>query len=261
MNVNDTHKVHFDDNGFVLIKDFFSVDEADTIVSYANEIEGWNEEKFKWMIYYEQNTSGEKRKARIEHFINYHDNLNTLLRNKLMPVVDYIYGEEVNLFKDKMNWKYGKGKGFKPHQDHPAWTDFAPKKYVSMALFANNTTVDNGCLQFVYGHHLNGIYDYDKDGTGEINKEYQTTMEWKHITTTPRDLLLFDSYAPHKSDENKTSDSRRIFYFTFNSKKEGDHYVDYFKRKRQELPPENERTEDTNINIQGNKYNLANPIV
>jgi len=141
-------------NGFTpasnLYYTFFSVDEADTIVSYANEIEGWNEEKFKWMIYYEQNTSGEKKKARIEHFINYHDNLNTLLRNKLMPVVDYIYGEEVNLFKDKMNWKYGEGKGFKPHQDHPAWTDFAPKKYVSMALFANNTTVDNGCL-----HHQN----------------------------------------------------------------------------------------------------------
>ena len=28
------------------------------------------------------------------------------------------------LFKDKMNWKYPKGDGFKAHQDHPAWNDF-----------------------------------------------------------------------------------------------------------------------------------------
>ena len=67
------------------------------------------------------------KKSRIEYFINYHDKLKLLLDNKLIPLVNDICGTEMCLFKDKLNWKYGGGAGFKAHQDQPAWSDFKPK--------------------------------------------------------------------------------------------------------------------------------------
>ena len=49
------YKKSFEDNGFVLLKDFFSKEESENIVRYADELQEWKEEKFKWMIYYEKN--------------------------------------------------------------------------------------------------------------------------------------------------------------------------------------------------------------
>ena len=40
----------------------------------------------------------------------------------------------MSLFKDKLNWKHPGGKGFKPHQDHPAWNDFNPDIFYSVAF-------------------------------------------------------------------------------------------------------------------------------
>ena len=196
----------------------------------------------------------------MEHFINYHTEINQLVTS-LKETIEFIYGEKLNLFKDKINWKYGGGEGFKAHQDQPAWTDFPPSRYVTLALFANNTNNDNGCLQFVNACHKNGLYEYDENGNGEIKLDNQNKMEWNYISTTPRDILLFDSYAPHRSYKNTTDKSRRIFYFTYNEEKYGDLYKKYFEKKRQELPPDIERDSDKVYNLDGNKYNLANPIV
>ena len=253
----DFYKKEYEKDGYVLIKDFFSLEEANNIIKYADDLESWKEEKYKWMIYFENNSN---KKARIENFINYHPNLKNILNDRLLPVINKIYGDNLVLFKDKLNWKYGGGGGFKAHQDQPAWDDFSPNRFVSLALFANNSTIDNGCLQFVSECHNNGIYDYDKEGSGEIKINEQHKLLWKHIESTPRDILIFDSFTPHRSDSNTTSNPRRIFYFTFNSESYGDLYSGYLKRKRELFPPDIER-ENKTINNKGNKYNLANPII
>ena len=257
MNLNNQKSLEKD--GFVLIKNYFTQEEADMVVSWANELESWPEEKGKWMIYHENN-EGAKKRARLENFLKYQPKLNDILFNRLKPLLEELVSDKVNLFKEKINWKYPGGKGFKPHQDHPAWTDFQGDKFFTMAMFANNTTKENGCLEFVKGKNKDGVLSYDKNGTGQISKEVEDTLDWRHITTTTRDLLIFDSYAPHRSDKNITDESRRIFYFTFNYNKDGDHYKSYLVRKRKEFPPDIERNENTQISGLGNKYNLANPI-
>lgn len=257
------YKKKFNENGYVLFENFFSQDEANNIIKYANEIEQWKEEKYKWMIYYENNESlsdNTKKKTRIENFINYHNEIHNLVKNQLQKLLEEITGKKMILFKDKLNWKYSNGKGFKAHQDHPAWTDFPPKKYITIGLFANHTTVENGCLQFVDGLHKKGILDYEKNNTGQISKELQEKMKWKYITTSPKDILIFDSFVPHKSDKNNTNESRRIFYFTFNYEEEGNFYDEYYKKKREVFPPDIERDNTKQYNSTGNKYNLANPI-
>ena len=63
----DIYKTTFESDGYVIIKNFFSTEEAENIVKYANELEEWDEKPYNWMIYFENN----KKKSRIENFIQY----------------------------------------------------------------------------------------------------------------------------------------------------------------------------------------------
>lgn len=249
-------------NGYVLLKNFFSKPESRYIKNWANGMNEIKEEKGKWMIYFEDSSSNKeesKQRSRIENFSNYNPHIRNFIDIRIKNFVERLVGEEVVLFKEKMNWKYPQGKGFLAHQDHPAWTDFPPSIYYTAAMFGDDSTIENGCLQFVDGFNKKEIVAYDVDGTGKLLDEDK--MVWEHVETTSRDLIVFNSFVPHRSDQNVSDVSRRIFYFTFNLKKEGDFFDKYLKKKREELPPPIERDPTKEYKIKGSKYNLANPIV
>ena len=88
----------------------------------------------------------------------------------------------------------------------------------------------------------------------------ENQLKWDYLESTPSDLLIFDSFIPHRSDKNNSQSSRSIFYFTYNKLEEGNFYNQYVENKRKYFPPENER-DGNNINIENNKYNLGNPII
>ena len=253
------HKKFWKD-GYLLLPKFFSIKEAEKIKNIADNLEKYPEEKGKWMIYYEKDTHQNKKKARIENIINYNSELKDLVENKVQPCLESVYQKKMNLFKDKMNWKKPFCKGFHAHQDQPAWSDFPPSRFVTVAFFGNRTTKQNGCLEFVSGKHNEGLFDYDMGNLGELTPEVEKKMEWENIETSCQDLLIFDSFAPHKSKSNKTDKSRRIFYFTYHDAEEGDYYEAYIKKKREEFPPDIEREEGKTYKVKGSRYNLANPI-
>jgi 2-aminoethylphosphonate dioxygenase len=272
------------DGNHILLEDHFSEDGGKRVTSWGDQIDEWLEMKEKWMIYKEIinpvspsqmpdatyakgcNKGEILMKARIENFVPYHPELEEFLNHTLKPLLESKIGKKVNLFKDKMNWKHPKGHGFGAHQDHPAWTDFPPTIYWTVAIFADTATKENGCLEF--GTPISGIeiqdrkiLSYDREGTGSLEDEEIKKLIWEYYPTTPRDVLIFNSFAPHRSGPNNTKGSRRIFYFTFNLAEQGDHYQDYVSRKRKELPPDIEREKGKEYKILGSKYNLANPIV
>ena len=74
------------------------------------------------------------------------------------------------------------------------------------------------------------------------------------------DVLIFDSFVPHKSEVNTTQNSRRIYYFTYNKKSEGEHRLDYFKKKRELFPQDVDKIPGKDYSVIGAKYNLGNPI-
>ena len=242
--------------GYLLIPNYFTGKEGDKIKKIADDLETWNEEKGKWMIYFEK----DKKKARIENIVNYHPELKELVSHRITPTLQEIYQKPMKMFKDKMNWKKAFGKGFQAHQDQPAWGDFPPSRFVSVAMFGNKSTTNNGCLEFSKGNHYQGLFSHDMNNMGELKKEVEENLEWEPIETSPRDLLIFDSYAPHRSKSNKTDKERRIFYFTYNCEEEGDYYQEYINRKRKEFPPDIEREDGKEYKIKGSRYNLANPI-
>lgn len=249
-----------DKDGFVLFKDYLSEHDGERVTRWGDEIESWREMKGKWMIYYEENGDEHiNMKSRIENFIHYHPELEEFVKHTLQPLLEITIGEKVTIFKDKMNWKQGGGKGFAPHQDHPAWTDFPPSVFYTIAIFVDDATPENGCLEFVKGHGEKVVLPYDKEGNGGLLDSDK--YEWNTVPTTSRDVLIFSSFAPHRSGVNKTDKSRRIFYFTFIPAKYGEYYDDYVEKKRELFPPPNEREEGKIYKTSGSKYNLANPIM
>lgn len=246
--------------GYLLLPKFFSVKEAESIQKIADDLDTFPEEKGKWMIYFEKDTHQTKKKARIENIVNYHPELQQLIQTRVKPCLESVYQKPMTLFKDKMNWKKAFGKGFNAHQDQPAWSDFPPSRFVTAAFFGNKSTRDNGCLEFVECQHKNGLFQYDMNNLGELTRDVEDSLDWKYIETTPQDLLLFDSFAPHRSKPNRTDKSRRIFYLTYHSADEGDFYDDYITKKREEFPPDIERVSGKSYKVKGSRYNLANPI-
>ena len=258
--LSPTYHTRFWQQGYLLFPNYFSNSEAEKIKDWSNELETWPEEKGKWMIYYEKDSQQMKKRSRIENFINYHPEMNNFIQSRVTSTLADIYQKPMTLFKDKMNWKKAYGKGFKAHQDQPAWSDFPPPRFVSVALFGDKTSENNGCLEFVPKKHLNGLYDYDLTNLGELTPEVEKDLDWEYIETSPRDLLIFDSFAPHRSKANQTNMERRIFYFTYNPMEDGDFHQKYIDKKRIEFPPDIEREKGKNYKVTCSRYNLANPI-
>ena len=249
----------YKNNGFVLLKNYLTKCEANNVVNYINQIQHWKEEHGKWMIYYEINKDNKKIKSRIENYIEYHQFFKSFTHNKINPIVNFINNNNMVLFKDKINFKEAGGKGFKAHQDFPAWSDFPPTYYSTATLFANNSNSENGCLEFSPYNYNNGLLPYDISKGGHIDEDISNNLEWQFVETTPRDVVIFDSFVPHKSGPNDSLTERRNVYLTYNMCSEGDYYNSYVSKKRIEFPPEIDREANKDYSV-GTKYNLANPI-
>lgn len=244
-------------NGMVLLNNYFNNVERNMVINWANYLQNLPETKNKWMTYNETNTNA---KTRMEYFVKYHKPVYDFVHYGLTPLVNNISGENMVLFKDKINWKLPNTKGFAAHQDHLAWNNFSNKKFITVALFADDTNEDNGCLEFVENKHNEGIFEHDLETTGALSKDIEKSFDWKPVNTTTYDVLLFDSYIPHRSGPNISDMSRRIFYFTYSNLEDGDLYEEYNRIKRLEFPPVIERDPSKEYNNLGTRFNLANPI-
>ena len=86
--MNSQHKQTLINDGFILIQNYFTQEEGQKVVDWANEIESWPEEKGKWMIYHETSQQNTKKRARLENFLKYHPQLNNILINRLKPLLE-----------------------------------------------------------------------------------------------------------------------------------------------------------------------------
>lgn len=242
-------------DGFIILKNVFTRIEQNILISYADKLYDLPEVKNSYMKYYE-NTENGRILSRVENFYKTDYEFAKLVNFKISPIINTLHREPMAMFKDKINWKLPGGGAFKPHQDHGAWDDFPPKYFVTCAVFADNSTRENGCLEMGIGHKPNKVI---ANTDGVINQNEVDKLGWKPVLVSPADMVIFDAFVPHRSQDNNSDSPRRVYYFTYNYREEGNHYKDYFKKKRIELPPDFERVDHTEYNLKS-KYNLANPI-
>ena len=56
-------------------------------------------------------------------------------------------------------------------------------------------------------------------------------IRFQNINLNKGDICLFSNRCAHRSNKNKSNSSRRILYYTYNKKKDGNNYKKYFLDK------------------------------
>ena len=225
-------------DGYLVVRGFYSAAETEALVRCTGAIADTPETVGGQMLYREDSLiePGRRVVQRIEDFCPHNDEMDAAARSgALSRWLAALMGGETVLFKDKINFKYPGGDGFKAHQDQQAgWTVYAPL-FVTALVTIDPATIENGCLEIATLPRVHGL----------IGEEWKPLSEdelgLQPIPTAPGDVIFFDSYVPHASKPNLTDSPRRVLYLTYNLADAGDHRRRYFDEKRAAFPPDIER--------------------
>jgi 2-aminoethylphosphonate dioxygenase len=61
------------------------------------------------------------------------------------------------------------------------------------------------------------------------------------VPTAPGDVIFFDSFVPHASKANFTTEPRRVLYLTYNLADHDDQRARYYADKHAAFPPDVDR--------------------
>ena len=227
-------------DGYVVVRGLFDAGRIEALRANVDELERWPEAPGKYMKYFEDRlTDGRRILSRVENFCPYHRALDALVKSPgMLGTVSQLFGEPAVLFKDKINFKMSGGDGFKAHQDVQAGWDTYAKLHITAMVSIDRATHDNGCLEMAPGQHRRGLIGKPWEPLGDPEL---ADMKFVACSTEPGDAVFFDSFVPHRSAPNYTSDQRRVLYITYNRLSEGDHLARYYADKRRSYPPDCER--------------------
>ena len=181
---------------------------------------------------------------RIERIFDKGKNLKKL-DNIFKEYLEKIFNKKFNLFKDKYNAKPPGGEGFYSHYDGIfMWTDSENQEQKGWHVYSDmfiNTLValddcneENGCLELAYenkGTFEELLKNTKNNGTPDILPSIEEKLDFKKIILNKGDAVFFSSRCPHRSKKNSSKFDRRIIYYTYNPKKFGDFYEQYFEDK------------------------------
>ena len=228
-------------DGFMMAPGLFDAGEIRRISEWTDELQGRPEEPGRCMMYFEPSLLRPEERVlqRIENFCPFHAGFADLCDgDKLRGAVSELLGEPAVLFKDKINFKLPGGGGFKPHQDQQAgWSAYADL-FVTAMVSIDPTSEENGCLELCAGHHTRGLLGSEWT---PLTDDDMRRLGARPVPTRAGDAVFFDSYTPHASGPNLSSERRRVLYITYNRGSAGDHRARYYADKRKSFPPDIER--------------------
>lgn len=109
----------FEEAGYLLIRSFFTPAESQLLQSWSQEVHDLPRTSgVPYMPYEEVNKEGKRVLCRTENFVNSHPGFDSYLRGqRVIGVLNQLAGEEMLLFKEKINYKLsGSGKKIAPSQ-------------------------------------------------------------------------------------------------------------------------------------------------
>ena len=130
--------------------------------------------------------------------------------------------ERLALFTDKLNFKRPGGAPFPWHQDSPYFAFECPHvdRLVSLQVYLDDATIENGCLWMIPGSHARGRLACFED-KGTLGRLY-TDVD-RVLADAPRvpieapagSVIFFHGDVVHGSQSNKSDESRRAFVLTY----------------------------------------------
>lgn len=176
---------------------------------------------------------------RVEKFVEHVDVIPETIIPRLKHILKDLTGQDVVLWKDKLNFKRPGSTAYEPHQDFSAkwWLDGQSIMY-NVGIAIDNCSAENGCLEVGLGYNItrNDLFA-GEETSGAIPAQDVENMDWKLFTLAPGEAIVFTSFTPHRSAKNLSGNQRRMFYFTFSLESEGDLRESYFASKFRNAPP------------------------
>ncbi len=235
----------YDRDGFILVKNFFDAEKLKHVIKMVDELIAMPDRVgFIWKFYEDLSSNGAgKILDRIENYTFLVDGWKGLIaEGELRDRSSELFGEDAILFKDKINFKYPGGRGFKPHQDmHGDWQIYA-EKFLTASIALDRCTIENGCLYVSAGDHKRGLFGkmWEPIPDELLKKE---NIKWIPLEMEAGDVAFFDAYTPHYSERNLSKIRRAMIHLTYNNKTAGDFYQKHLDDKRVNYPPDIERKE------------------
>ncbi len=139
------------------------------------------------------------------------------------PIRGLLETPEVSLFTDKLNFKRPGGAPFPWHQDAPYWA-FRCKhldQLVSVQIYLDEATEQNGCLWAIPGSHRHGHVKPPKDRPDTpLNRLYSDVGTLDGLSPEPLvapagSAIFFNSWVVHGSKGNASDNSRRALVMTY----------------------------------------------
>mmetsp|Transcript_26860 Transcript_26860/g.30742 ORF Transcript_26860/g.30742 Transcript_26860/m.30742 type:complete len:407 (-) Transcript_26860:79-1299(-) len=194
---------------------------------------------------------GQRRElTRFENFVTNHSGWKDLCYNYITKCISAIMGQEMVLFKEKLNLKPPGGSGFAPHLDTPslrvALGDNGPQTFVTIMIAIDDMTTSNGYLKVSKGpwtehDHCEIVMpspteinsNPDAEGRrGAIESEVANNQIYEDIIIKGGTIAAFNGWMPHRSLGNTSPFPRRAVFLTYNPLHEGDFRELYYQKMK-----------------------------
>ena len=194
--------------------------------------------------------------TRLENFVDHHPGWSHLCHTYLRRCISELMGEEMVLFKEKLNLKPPGGSGFAPHLDGPSLrvaiapssvdsdtekNNLAPKSFVTVMVAIDDMNSQNGCLRIVKGpwsEHNTCEVIVPEEGAnpdaggraGAIPAEVADSLTFEDMPCSGGSIVAFGEWTPHRSTSNTSLFSRRAVFLTYNPLSDGNFHKRYYEK-------------------------------
>ena len=159
----------------------------------------------------------------MEPFLFLHPDLEHIIDDPRLwlPARSIIGADKLSLFTDKLNFKRPQGAPFPLHQDSPyfALDGRSVDRLLSIQIYLDDVTVENGCLWMVPGSHVHGILPGIQN-KGVLDRLYTDMERFSGAAPVPVEVpagsaIFFHAHVIHGSKGNRTNRSRRAMVITY----------------------------------------------
>ena len=226
---SDEHLQSYHRDGFVALRGLFNADEVDRYRSAAETLKARVSplEPGKPRLQIEpEKDNGAYCLRMVEPLVDLSPVFAELAQDpRVIGPVQRIFGENVLLFEDKLNYKPPRtGSPYKLHQDQPYWAG-TTENLISVFIHIDSADRQNGCLRALPGCHNLGELAYVLEGPDRtIVDDRIAGIDLVDMVMEAGDVLIFSSFTPHASETNRSDRVRRAIVYTYNPESDGNLY-------------------------------------
>ncbi len=246
MTITTEMRHFYRENGYLLIKNFFTEERMKQAIKAIDEILlTENPEEVAEM------ESKDNRKIRRIWGPNFrHPFYDDMMQdNKLLDVVAALIGNNIIFHYSRINMKLPKiGSAVDWHQDF-AYNPHTNTDLITCLVYLDDVDKNNGCLQVIPGSHKNGLYDhYIGDYfRGKVLPEKISTESTVINLEAPAGSVVFTHCLTlHKSEANLSNQPRRVFVPSYRA---ADAYPIYLSRYTSDLEPKTKLVRGQHSNV------------